>query len=217
MRVNGEQICTPAHTIDPRKDKVVVSGRPVRAKPLCYVVLNKPRGYTCSAHDEHATRLVGELLPRPMRQLQTVGRLDQNSEGLLLCTNDGELAHRLTHPRYGVRKTYRVQVTGAMSGVVPRTMCEGVRDRGEKLQALEARIVKQQGRETVLEVVMGEGKKREVRRLCRHVGLQVLRLRRTKFGSLTLRGLGPGEWRELTPADVRSLKRDVGLSAEGAP
>ena len=104
-----------------------------------------------------------------------------------------------------------------MSGVVPRTMCEGVRDRGEKLQALEARIVKQQGRETVLEVVMGEGKKREVRRLCRHVGLQVLRLRRTKFGSLTLRGLGPGEWRELTPADVRSLKRDVGLSAEGAP
>ena len=217
VSVNGERVCTPAHTIDPGKDDVRLSGRPVRPKPLRTILLYKPRGYTCSDRDEHAVHLVAELLPSHLRQLHTVGRLDQNSEGLLLCTNDGQLAHRMTHPRYGVRKTYRVRVKGAVSDAVPRVFRDGIVDRGERLQALETRVVQRRGRESVLEVVMGEGKKREVRRLCRQVGLEVLRLRRTKLGRLTLRGLAPGQWRELTPAEVRSLRRDVGLAARDAP
>ncbi len=207
VAVNGQTVTTPAFKLNPATDQVTVDGKPVAPpKSKTVVVLNKPVGYTCSAADEHAERLVGELLPPALGRLFTVGRLDRDSEGLLICTDDGGLAQLLAHPRHEVSKTYRVRVSPHTTQEILQRMCAGIEDEGDLLRCSQARVWKRESQTDVLELILKEGKKREIRRLCRQCGLHILRLQRIRYGTLELGDLQEGAWRHLTPAEIDSLR-----------
>lgn len=205
VRVNGEIVAELGVRVDPAKDRVVVDGRAVRARRKLYIALHKPRGYTCTRKDPHAEKVVGELLPAEWSDLYPVGRLDRESEGLLFLTNDGEFCLRLTHPRYGVRKRYLATVSGrAESGMLERFR-RGIRSEGERLRIEGGRILSANQAGSLVELELGEGRYREVRRLFGSEGLEVTRLVRTQIGPIKLGELRPGRWRTLTPAELKTL------------
>jgi len=203
--INGERVDTPAALVDPARDEVRHAGRIVRLPERRYLLLYKPRGYTCSARDAHAGRLVTDILPKEAGRLFTVGRLDRESEGVLLVTNDGEFAERVAHPRYGVPKTYRVRCAGEIDRGTLAGMRRGVMDAGEFIRPHGVRLVRRTADGAVLEFVLTEGKKREIRRLCAKSGLTVLRLVRKSVGAVAANGLSAGQWRPLTDAEIRGL------------
>ena len=209
VTVNGEPVMTPAVNVDPRRDVVKFEGQELKASgENVYVMLNKPVGYTCSAKDEHARQLVYELLPEDFGRLFTVGRLDRETEGLLLLTNDGELAQRLTHPSFQVEKKYMAECEGVFTERAWRAMLDGVEDGGEFLRAKRVTQIRDNGDTFLLEIILTEGKKREIRRLCECVGIPVLRLARIEFAGLRLGTLATGKWRPLDADEVRWLKRN---------
>lgn len=191
--------------VDPQRDRVEVDGVPVAIRHgLVYYLLNKPAGVVTTARDPQGRPTVVGLVPATPRVFP-VGRLDADTEGLLLLTNDGELAHLLTHPRYGVAKTYLAEVEGVPSPAALRRLRHGVLlDDGPTAPA-RARLVQAGGRTSALEVTIHEGRNRQVRRMCEAVGHPVRRLVRTRIGPLRDARLGPGEWRELRAEEVRRL------------
>ncbi len=204
--VNGRPAREPGLKVDPRSDQVLVDGQPVRARRRLTVVLYKPAGYICSrARQTPGQRLVGDLLPEEWRDLYPVGRLDRDSEGLLLLTNDGDFCLRLTHPRFGVVKTYLATVAGKVVPPTLQTLLDGVRDRGETLRARRARLLSANATHSQVELELTEGRRHEVRRLLAAVGHPVERLQRVRIGPLTLGSLKPGTWRVLTPAERHAL------------
>jgi 23S rRNA pseudouridine2605 synthase len=197
--------------VDPRVSRIAVDGVPVPAHPeLRYFALNKPRGVTTTLRDPHASRTVAALLP-PGPRVFPVGRLDRDSEGLLLLTNDGALAHRLQHPRYGVEKEYLVEVEGDVSRRVLARLLAGVPLEDGVARALRASVMQRASGRTSLRLVMGEGRKREVRRMLGALGLAVRRLVRVRVGPVRLGRLRPGEVRTLAPGEVAALYRATGL------
>ena len=207
VTVNGAPVTTPAFNVTAGQDRITFDGKPVEPpKAKTTVLLNKPVGYTCSAADEHAEHLVGELLPPALGRLFTVGRLDRDSEGLLICTDDGELAQLLAHPRHEVSKTYRVRVSPHATPEKLERMCAGLEDEGDLLRCSQARVWKRESQTDVLELILKEGKKREIRRLCRQCELRILRLQRIRYGSLELGALPEGSWRHLTPAEIAAFR-----------
>lgn len=198
----------PAHLgqkVDPTIARVEVDGIPLPIRPdLAYYLLFKPAGVVSTASDPQGRPTVVDLVPKETR-VYPVGRLDADTEGLVILTNDGDLAARVAHPRHGVGKTYLARVTGNPGRVALRALTTGVDLEDGPARAREARLVSQQGGEALVELVMGEGRKREVRRLLAAVGHPVLALVRTAIGPITDRGLKPGAWRELTLDEVRSL------------
>ena len=206
VAVNGTVVLTPACVVVPGEDTVVCDGRAVTLAKPQYVLLNKPVGYTCSAQDEHAERLIYELLPESMAHLYYVGRLDRDTEGLLLMTNDGDLAQALTHPSREVPKVYVADVAGRFGDREAEMILRGLMDEGEYLHAKAVRIRRDFGDHRLLEVVLTEGKKREVRRLCRAVGLRVLRLARVEMAGIRLGNLPSGQWRDLTEQELQHLR-----------
>ncbi|MDD3954658.1 MAG: pseudouridine synthase [Lentisphaeria bacterium] len=205
--VNGSVVLTPAVNIDASADEITCEGRVVKIEKKAYVLLHKPAGYTCSASDPHASKLVFELIPKRFGRLFTVGRLDRDSEGLLILTNDGDLAQELTHPSRQVPKRYLVSCEGSFTTATRRQLLDGVYDGGEFLQPLN---VEQRGHyrgHAELEMTLTEGKKREVRRLCKAVGLTVGSLQRISFGSVELGTLAPGTWRQLGEDEVEKLRK----------
>jgi len=191
--------------VDPQRDRLEVDGVPVAIRHgLVYYLLNKPAGVVTTARDPQGRPTVVGLVPATPRVFP-VGRLDADTEGLLLLTNDGELAHLLTHPRYGVAKTYLAEVEGVPSPAALRRLRHGVLlDDGPTAPA-RARLVQAGGRTSALEVTIHEGRNRQVRRMCEAVGHPVRRLVRTRIGPLRDARLGPGEWRELRAEEVRRL------------
>jgi 23S rRNA pseudouridine2605 synthase len=202
VTVNGE-VARLGRAIDPETDLVEVDGRPAPVKPgLVYYLLNKPAGVVTTAADTHGRPVVTDLVPSEPRVFP-VGRLDQETEGLLLLTNDGELTHRLTHPSFGVEKEYVASVDGSPTRGELRRLREGVElDDGPTAPAQVALI-----EPTVVRITIHEGRNRQVRRMCDAIGHPVLRLVRTRIGPLADRSLAPGEWRELTTDEVRALER----------
>ena len=196
---------------DPAVDPIAVDGVPVAAHPeLRLYKLNKPVGVTTTLRDPHAVRSLGPLLP-PGPRVFPVGRLDAPSEGLLLLTNDGDLAHRLQHPRYGVEKAYVAEVKGAISREALRLLTRGVElDDGVARAAGVGRVLRRRDRSS-LEIVMTEGRKREVRRMLEAVGFPVSRLIRVRFGPIRLGDLPPGKARPLLGDEVAALYQLVGL------
>lgn len=191
--------------IDPAREKMQVDGVALPIAPdLVYYLLNKPAGVVSTAEDTHTRRTVVELVPDHPRVFP-VGRLDQNSTGLILLTNDGDLAQHVTHPSNGVTKTYAVLVEGAISTAETRRLVEGVELEDGQARALAARVLDRSGDQTLLEIVMGEGRKREVRRMCDAIGVGVVTLFRTAIGPLADGDLREGQWRELTIEEIRSL------------
>lgn len=215
VTVNGKPVLTPACVVAPERDAVRFEGRPVQMQKKVCLVLHKPAGYTCSAQDEHAERLVYELVPERFGRIYSVGRLDRDSEGLLILTNDGDLAHRLTHPSHEVAKRYVAECTGAFHPDMLKIFLDGCVDEGEFLQARSVSVKHQTPTQVTLVIALTEGKKREVRRLCCQAGLDVVRLIRTGFASLELGALPPGQWRELGAAEMDALGQIARKPAAG--
>ncbi len=214
VTVNGVAAQGPFQDVDPETDTVVVGGETVRLpRRHVYLMLNKPRGYVTTSSDPHARKTVMSLLPRTAERLFPVGRLDRDSEGLLLFTSDGELAYRLTHPRWGVRRYYRVDVSPAFPSSRLRDLERGAFVEGELLSVTEARIADGKGHR--LDLVLVTGKKREIRRLLEAMGFEVRRIFRWGFGPLRLGDLPEGATRPLSAQEVRALKGLVGVGQPG--
>ena len=219
VTVNGEAVTSPAHNVDPEHDQVRFDGKLVTPSPQgkVYLMLNKPAGYTCSAHDVHAQQLVYQLIPAQFGRVFTIGRLDRDSEGLLLLTNDGDFAQQVVHPSKRIYKRYYVECAGRFTTSIRRRLLDGMYDNGEFLQALAVEQKSVQRGICVLEIVLGEGRKREVRRLCKDVGLKVLLLRRIAIGQLRLDShLKPGGWRVLTENELKLAVSPVELPVAAA-
>lgn len=209
VSVNSQRVQTLGTRVDPLHDKVTVDGRTVRAKRKLYVALHKPAGCVCSAKDELGRTTIHDFLPKEWQNLHSVGRLDFDSEGLIFLTNDGQFALRLTHPRYGVSKKYVATVEGRVDQAMLGQFTRGVWHAGEKLQALVARLVSASNARSVVELELGEGKNREVRRLFEAQGLTVKRLQRTQIGKIKLGELKPGRWRMLTETEIKTLLQKI--------
>jgi 23S rRNA pseudouridine2605 synthase len=204
VRVNGE-VADLGRRVDPAVDVIEVDGGLVPIAPgLVYYLLNKPTGVVTTASDTHGRATVVDLVPSEPRVFP-VGRLDADTEGLLLLTNDGELTHRLTHPSFGVEKEYLASVEGDPSPAALRRLREGVDlDDGVTAPAKAVRVS-----EGLIRLTIHEGRNRQVRRMCEAVGHPVVRLVRSRIGSVADRKLKPGEWRPLTPDEVRALAATV--------
>jgi 23S rRNA pseudouridine2605 synthase len=204
VSVAGEAVTDPALDVDESSD-VSVDGRPVRPEPREVYALNKPRGVVSTARDTHGRPTVVELVPS-RRRLYPVGRLDADTTGLILLTNDGELAERLTHPRYGVEKVYRARVQPArVTPAALQALREGVELEDGRTAPARAR----QPSAGVLEIAVREGRKRQVRRMIEAVGHRVRELERVAFGPLGLRGLERGQSRRLKDVEVERLRRSA--------
>jgi 23S rRNA pseudouridine2605 synthase len=204
VRVNGE--VAGLATFVERSDRVEVDGRPIEPEPLTYVLLHKPAGVVTTARDPHGRPTVVGLVGHE-RRVVPVGRLDADTTGAVLLTNDGPLAHRLMHPRYGVDKVYDVEVDGDPSDETLARLAEGVElDDGRTAPAHVRRLGSSR-----LELTIHEGRKHQVKRMLEAVGHPVRRLHRSTYAGLTLEGLEAGDWRELTPDEISRLR------APGAP
>ena len=190
---------------DPDRDRILVDGRPLapRAEPV-YLLLNKPRGYVTTLSDEKGRRTVAELVADCGQRVYPVGRLDLDSEGLLLLTNDGDWAQRLLHPKHEVEKTYHVSVSGPVAGAAERLAA--VTDlEGEPIRPARVEVLRQTAGTAVLAVTIHEGKNRQIRRMCAQCGLTVKRLRRVREGTVELGTLPSGKWRYLTEEELKSI------------
>lgn len=215
VAVNGETVTSPAVCVDPECDRIVADGRalPLRG-PRRYVLLNKPRGYLTSRGDPRGRPTVMDLLGPAEARLFPVGRLDIDAQGLLLLTNDGDLAERLLHPRYRIPRVYAVEVDGRMSGAELERLRRGVVLEDGLARPKDVRLLRRNAWTTWLELTLTEGRYHEVKRLCQAMGRRVVTLRRTAFGPLRLRGLAPGETRALTPREEDAL-RALALAPSG--
>ena len=199
VRVNGE--VAGLATFVEASDRVELDGRPLAPEPLAYVLLHKPAGVVTTARDPHGRPTVVDLVGHE-RRVVPVGRLDADTTGALVLTNDGPLAHRLAHPRYEVDKVYEAEVEGQPDDDAVRRLGDGVElDDGPTAPAAVRRL----GPST-LELVLHEGRKHQVKRMCEAVGHPVTRLHRRGYAGLTLEGVPPGAWRELSPEEVEALR-----------
>ena len=208
VRVNGQSAAL-GDQADPESDIVTVDGQPLRRDTRrVYLMLNKPRGYVTTLADEKGRHTVADLVSACGERVWPVGRLDLDSEGLLLLTNDGELTHRLLHPSHEVEKEYLVWVTGDVARGVPILSAPMELD-GEPLAPAKIRVGRSSGGVTQLSVVIHQGKNRQVRRMCKQAGLTVQRLKRIREGQVTLdRSLKPGAWRPLTVRELALLRSE---------
>ncbi len=208
VRVNGQP--GELNTFVGKRDVVEVDGARVEMQPLAYVLLNKPPGVVTTADDPQGRPTVVDLVEHDVRVVP-VGRLDADTTGALLLTNDGDLAHRLAHPRYGVPKVYDADIDGSPKPEALETLRLGVHLEDGRTAPADVRIVRRGTRVSRLELTLHEGRKHQVKRMCEAVGHTVQHLHRRRYAGLRLVGLAPGEWRELTPDEVASLRDQVGL------
>jgi 23S rRNA pseudouridine2605 synthase len=203
--VNDDKCTDVATNVDPDSDRVTYKGRQLHVKTTVYLALNKPVGYICTAKDPHESKTIFKLLPRKQR-LFSVGRLDKNSEGLLLITNDGDFAHKLTHPKYELEKKYRVYVVGPIdTRAINSVTKDGIEVEGVTYRVKNIEISKRSKNGGLLLFTLTEGKKREIRKICLALDLKVRSLKRTQIGELKLTDLPTGSWRELKEFEIKAL------------
>ena len=205
VKINGH-IAEIGAKVDPKRDKVTVRGKavvPVSEK--VYIMLNKPRGFVTTMSDELGRKTVSDLVADAGNRIFPVGRLDRDSEGLLIMTNDGDFANKLTHPSSHVNKTYRVTVKGVAEEEQILQMKEGIVLDGRKTLPCDCFVAERKTDRTVLIFVLNEGRNRQIRRMCEEVGLEVLRLKRTEIAGVKLGMLPQGKWRPLNEREMRRL------------
>jgi len=212
VRINGRVVTELGAQIRPDRDVVELDGEIVTLAGTRWVAFHKPPGVLTTRSDPHGGRTVYDLLPDELDGLAYVGRLDRDAEGLLLLTNDGELAHRVQHPSGEVQREYWVEAAGAVDHGVVRTLRSGVELEDGLARALRAKVLDAGPVVSHLTLVLAEGRKREVRRMMSEVGHHVLKLRRIRFGPITLGDLPRGEWRTLSDHEVAALRRAAGAS-----
>lgn len=212
VKVNG-RIASVGDKADPDKDIITVWGEKLDAKSvkLRYIKLYKPRGYLTSMEDSHSDKLITDLLKGIPERVYPVGRLDKNSEGIILLTNDGVFANDITHPRKHIAKIYRVTVPSKVNEEQLARMTAGIEiGEGAVTQPCTVNVLTEEQERTVLEFIITEGKNRQIRKMCSAVGLEVSRLKRTSVGGVKLGMLKPGEYRELTAEEMRTLRAAIG-------
>ena len=213
VTVNGTAVRELGSKADPAADDIRVDGRRVKAPERHrYILLNKPRGVVTTRSDPQRRRTVIGLLRGVREYVYPVGRLDYDTEGLLLLTNDGDLAAALTHPRHGVERTYEARVAGVPDEEALERLREGIPLDGKRTQRADVELLTKPRRDSshsVVRITIREGRNRQVRRMCEAVGHPVDRLARTRIGAIKDRALKPGMWRDLTPAEVTTLKKSV--------
>jgi 23S rRNA pseudouridine2605 synthase len=205
VRVNN-RTAKIGDSVDPKKDTVTVSGKRVnKAKNLYYILLNKPRGYVTTTDDDLGRKCVTELVSDIKARIYPVGRLDRVSEGALLLTNDGKFANAMMHPSHHVPKTYRVTVRSEIMKSQAEKIASGIELDGRMTAPAEGNIIDKAEGRSVVEIVLYEGRNRQIRRMCEAIGLEVSRLKRTAIGNVRLGTLPVGKYRELTEKEVHSL------------
>lgn len=212
VTVNGTIVDTPGYMVDETADEVRVDGKVVSpTESHVYIVLNKPPGYITSLRDPHHRRTVRDLLAGVGARVYPVGRLDLDTEGVLLFTNDGEMAHRLTHPRYGIKKVYYAKVKGEINAEELAQFSRGIKLPDGNIGHAGVTLEKIENGQSFLIIEMTEGRKREVKHLCSAVGHPVDFLRRINFAGIGCDDLQIGQWRRLTDIETASLREKVGL------
>ena len=207
VKVNGKT-ARVGDKVDPKRDQVTVDGRKVRKdQEVRYIMLHKPRGFISTMSDEMDRKCVAQLVADVGTRVYPVGRLDRDSEGLLLFTNDGEFANNMTHPSKHVSKIDRVTIRPDITDEQVAQMMAGILIDGKKTLPADVKVLQKYDDRTVLEVTLCEGRNRQIRKMCEALGLEVARLKRTASGPVKLGMLQQGKWRDLTPQEVASLKR----------
>lgn len=209
VEVDREMVVVLGTRVDPAKQEIRVDGEPLPKRNKVYYAVNKPPGVVTTHRDPAQRKRVVDLVPADPAAMIAVGRLDMNSEGLILVTNDGELANRLTHPRYGVSKVYRVQVVGRPQRETLAQICRGVHLAEGLAQAKSAKVKSHHKQSTVLELVLTEGRNREIRRMFAALGHKVIRLVRIAVGPIRLGELPTGSYRPLTRQEVAALRHAI--------
>ena len=198
--------------IDPERDEITYRGKPVTMETHprnLYVMLNKPRGYVTTMHDEQGRPCVTELIADVPSRVYPVGRLDMDSEGLLLLTNDGELANKLTHPRHEIPKIYHVKIQGIITQDQLKALGKPMKIDEYVIQPVDVKLISIQNNHCILRMTLYEGRNRQIRKMCQTQSLNILSLRRIAIGDLELGNLAPGQWRYLTHAQVQYLKNNA--------
>ena len=209
VTLNGKVVREPSTSVDSSKDKISVDGRLIGVKNYQYVLLNKPSDFVATTDDPHAAKTVLDLLPQELQHLSPVGRLDKETEGLLLLTNDGETAFRLTHPKFNVDKTYFVRVRGRITLEKISTLEKGIVIEDRKTAPCRIEKVKAVKDSSEFLMTIHEGRKRQIRIMLGRVGFPVLYLQRLRQGPLSLGDLKSGQWRMLDAKEVSQLKGSV--------
>ncbi len=209
VSVNGKITFEPSTPIDEKRDRVCLDNDSVKGKQYDYVLLNKPRGYVTTLKDRFADRIVSDLLPRKLKHLYPVGRLDKDTEGLLLFTNDGDLAHRMTHPRFKIDKVYDVKIRNVLKLKEKERLEKGVFLGGRKTVPCKISNVRTRNNQTFLKITIHEGRKRQIRIMFSSLGHQVVYLKREQQGCLKLGGLKLGMWRRVTAQEISNLKSEL--------
>ena len=208
VRINGE-IAQIGQKIDPEHDQVTYRGKPVTMETHprnVYIMLNKPRGYVTTMHDEQGRPCVTALIKDIPVRVYPIGRLDMDSEGLLLMTNDGELANKLTHPRHEIPKIYHVKIAGTVTQDQLKALGKPMNIDGYVIQPVDVKLISIQQDHCVLRMTLYEGRNRQIRKMCQTQKLSILTLRRIAIGDLELGNLAPGQWRYLTQTQIQYLK-----------
>jgi 23S rRNA pseudouridine2605 synthase len=207
VTIDGQVVRELGTKLEPGEHAVAVDGQPLRVERSAYWLVNKPRGYLCTNHDPAGRPRAVDLVPHVSQRVYAVGRLDEESEGLLLLTNDGDLAFKLMHPRFGVEKTYVVQVAGHPQREDVERLLKGVYLSDGHVKARRVKRLKSQGESTWLEIVLSEGKNREIRRMLAKLNHKVLRLKRVAIGPIGIGTLRSGKSRPLRAEEVNRLRR----------
>lgn len=208
VTLNGNKVRSLAQRVDPERDIILCKGRPVRARAFEYIMFHKPTGCACTRHDPHASQTIYDFLPPQWQHLNYAGRLDVDSEGLLLLSNHGAWIDNITHPRHGIVKTYEVEVEGSPQAESLAMARRGVRDKDDILKLVSARVLVSRNRSARLRVQLKEGKNREIRRIFKTLGHRVTWLKRVTIGRVHLGSLKKGMYRPLTRAEIASLSTE---------
>lgn len=214
VKVNGVK-ASLGDSVDPKRDVVTVKGKKILVESnMRYILLHKPRGFVTTTDDEKGRKCVTDLVSDVKERVYPVGRLDMGSEGALLMTNDGELANAMTHPSHHVPKTYRVTVRPPVSKEQVETLSSGVDLDGVMTAPADVRVITREENRVVLEIVLYEGKNRQIRRMCEKLGIEIARLKRTAVGPIKLGMLPQGRWRDLDENEINKLFKAAGLKRQ---
>ena len=212
VKVNGRLVTEPGLKIDKDRDVIEVDGEIIKSpEKKIYILLNKPSGYITSVRDQFGRPTVLDLLKGISTRVFPIGRLDYDTEGLLILSNDGELTYRITHPKHSIDKTYRALVRGEVKGEDIKIFERGMAIEDYIIAPAKMEIVRYSKGNSVIDITMHEGRNRQVRKMCSAIGHEVIRLRRIKIGDIGLGGLKTGEWRYLKDSEIRYLKELGGM------
>jgi 23S rRNA pseudouridine2605 synthase len=215
VKVNNKVVTELGTKVSP-EDRIEVDGVPLEKEQSVYYLFYKPRGVISSVKDDKGRKVVTDFFPEIEERIYPIGRLDYDSSGAILLTNDGEFANLVMHPKYGVEKVYVAKVKGIPSKIELRMLLKGVKDKGEVLKALRYKVLSVDKKKdtSLLELTLREGKNRHVRRMMEQIGYPVIKLKREQYGTLTLDGLRVGEFRKLTPKEINQMRNLASKNVE---